>query len=244
MAGTASGEAPTTVRATVATACRILAHRRLAEGTLGHVSVRVDEDRCLVRCRGPAERGLGATAPEDIRLVDLDGELVGEPGGWQPPKELPIHTETYRHRPEVTAVVHAHPRSALLCGLARLVPRGVFGAYNIPAMRLALAGVPVYERPVLVTRPALAAELVAAMGDRTVCIMRGHGITVVGPSVEAATVTAVNLDTLLQVTVDLAMLGAEAPQVDGADLAELPDLGSRFNDQLAWSALVYDLEHG
>ena len=45
-------------RATVATACRILALHGLVSGVLGHVSVRVGEDRLLVRCRGPRERGL------------------------------------------------------------------------------------------------------------------------------------------------------------------------------------------
>ena len=41
-------------RELVATACRVLAHRGLAPGVLGHVSLRVAPDRLLVRCRGPA----------------------------------------------------------------------------------------------------------------------------------------------------------------------------------------------
>lgn len=232
------------VRSAVASACRILAHRGLVTGTLGHVSGRVGPDRMVIRCRGPREEGLAGTRSEDVRRADLDGCLAGGDEGWSAPKEYPIHTELYRARPDVGAVVHAHPMSALLCGLAGLQPRPVFGAYNIPAMRMALDGVPVYLRPVLITRPPLAHEMLAAMGNRQVCLLRGHGITVAAPTVEAATVAAINLDQLLSVTLSLAQLGAEPPNIEDRDLAELPDLGSGFNDRLAWSALVAEERGG
>ena len=76
------------------------------------------------------------------------------------------------------------------------------------------------------------------MAGHDVCILLGHGITVVGPTVEAATVAAVNLDDLLSVTVALAQLGAAPEPVPAADLAELPDLGPHLNATLAWNALV------
>ena len=46
------------LRRRIAIACRILAHAGLAEGVLGHVSVKIDGDTILVRARGPAETGL------------------------------------------------------------------------------------------------------------------------------------------------------------------------------------------
>ena len=45
------------LRRDVAVACRVLAFAGLAADVLGHVSVRVGEDRLLVRCRGPQESG-------------------------------------------------------------------------------------------------------------------------------------------------------------------------------------------
>jgi ribulose-5-phosphate 4-epimerase/fuculose-1-phosphate aldolase len=170
--------------------------------------------------------------------VGFDGHGVDGESGWSPPNELPIHAEIYRSRPEVQAVVHAHPPAALLCGLAGLRPRAVFGAYNIPAMRIALEGVPVYTRPVLITRAELAGEMLRAMEGRNVCLLAGHGITTVGDSVEQATVRAVNLNVAVSVTVELAKLGASPPTVSPEDLEELPDLGSGFNDRLAWRALA------
>mgnify|MGYP000748867281 CR=1 FL=1 len=54
-------------------------------------------------------------------------------------------------------------------------------------------------------------------------------------------VRTVDLDVLLDVTVRLKELGAEPEKLSAEDLAELPDLGSAFNDQLAWRALVAEL---
>jgi ribulose-5-phosphate 4-epimerase/fuculose-1-phosphate aldolase len=230
------------LRDKVATACRVLGRRGLVDGVLGHVSARVDDERLLVRCRGPEERGVARTQAHAIRLVDFDGNHA-EPGSepWQVPKELPIHTRLLQRRPDINAVVHAHPKSVLLCGLAAIDLRPVFGAYNIPAMRLAAAGVPVYPRPVLISRSELADQMLDVMGDRRVCLLRGHGITVAGASVEQAVSTAVDFDDLCSVSVALAQLGARPPTVSDDDLAELPDLGDAFNDVLHWRSLVAEL---
>jgi len=173
-----------------------------------------------------------------VQVVDFDGEGDGLPDGWAIPKDLPIHGELYRRRPQVASVVHAHTPAALVAGLAELELRPVFGSFNIPALHMARAGIPVFPRSVLVTRPDLAAQLVECMGERNVCLMRGHGITVTGASVAGATVTALNFDTLARVTRDLALLGARPPEVPEEDVAELPDLGEAFNTEAVWRHLV------
>ncbi|MGH3366823.1 MAG: class II aldolase/adducin family protein [Nocardioidaceae bacterium] len=239
--GDISGTDLASARRTVALGCRVLAHRGLAEDVLGHVSVRVGEEEMLVRCRGPRESGLLFTTEDDVRRVDLEGrgELVGE---YAVPNELPIHAELLRARPEVNAVVHAHPPSVLVAALAELPLRPVFGAYNIPAMRLAAAGVPVYSRAVLIRRADLAREMVAAMGDSAVCVLRGHGVTTIGESVEQAVVRALNLDVLARVTLDLARLDRPVSDMSSDDLAELPDLGGAFNDLAVWRHQVARLD--
>jgi ribulose-5-phosphate 4-epimerase/fuculose-1-phosphate aldolase len=208
---------------------------------LGHVSVRIGENALLVRGRGRQERGVARTEAANVRLVGLDGRQLEPEEGWAPPAELPIHTAILRRRPDCAAVVHAHPPAAVICGLADLELRPVFGAYNIPALRLALDGVPVYPRPVLIRTDALADEMVAALGDRRVCLLRGHGIVAVGDTLQQATVAAVNLNELCALTLELARLGANPPGLSAADLAELPDLGGHFNDELVWRSLVADL---
>lgn len=222
------------LRTTVTLACRILAMEGLVEGTLGHVSVRTGDDRMLIRCRGAAERGLLFTEDADVRLTDFDGTLIDPDDGYKVPNELPIHGELLRARPDVNAVVHAHPPAVLVCGLAGLELRPIFGSYNIPAMRLALDGVPIYPRSVLIRRPELAHEMIAAMGERPVCMLKGHGITVTGDSVEQAVVRAMNLNALATATLAVAQAGGRAEEIPADDIAELPDLGSAFNDLAVW----------
>ena len=230
------------IRADIAAACRILAMEGLVEDILGHVSVRAGEDRMLIRGRGPAERGLAFTTAGDIRLVDFDGRGDDPDSGYTLPNELPIHGEVFKGRPRVNAVVHAHPRSVLLAGLAGLELRPIYGAYDIPGMRLALAGIPTYPRGVLIRNTALAAEMLAAMGEAEVCVLRGHGITVTGATLEQAVVRAVSLHKLAEVTVTLAGLGVTPAELPAADIAELPDLGSGFNDTTMWRHLRAKLD--
>jgi ribulose-5-phosphate 4-epimerase/fuculose-1-phosphate aldolase len=232
-------------RALVARACRILAARGLIEGILGHVSARAGEDAMLIRCRGRSDRGVLFTEPADVRLVDLDGNHLERSDGFDVPNESPIHGELLRARPEANSVIHAHPWSTLVSGIADLRLRPVFGAFNIPAMRMAADGVPVFPRSCLITRPELAAAMIEAMNGRDVCVLRGHGITVTGRSVQAAAVRALDLDTLARVTVRLAQAGVTEPdEISPDDMAELPDLGPAFNEERVWRHLVALEERG
>jgi 3,4-dihydroxyphthalate decarboxylase len=222
------------LREEIAESCRILAVEGLVDGILGHVSARVDDEHMLIRCRGPEEHGLLFSTADDVRLVDFDGQGSDLTDGYAVANELPIHGETMRARPDVGAVVHAHPPAVLACGIAELPLRPVFGAFNIPAMRMAHDGVPVYPRSVLIRRPDLAKEMLAAMGDRPVCLLRGHGITVTGANVRQAVVRALNLNALATVTLAVASTGRTAADIPPEDIAELPDLGSAFNDDAVW----------
>lgn len=223
-------------RGLVAEACRVLAARGLAEGYLGHVSLRIDDELLLVRCRGPQEKGLAWTTPEDIHLVTLDGEpgARGELEGWTPPNELPLHTEVLRVRPDVASVVHAHPPAVVAADLAGLGIRPVIGAFDMPGTKLAAGGVPVYSRGVLVRNRALAAEMVTALGDRPVVLLRGHGLTSVAVSVEQAVLQAISVDQIARLELTVVGAGGTLADLPDEDLAELPDLGGGFNHTTAW----------
>ena len=231
------------MRRCVAQACRILALQGLAEDVLGHVSVRTGAAGLLVRCRGPAERGLLFTTPADVHQVPLDGSPAVLPDGYAVPSELPIHTELLRRRPEVQAVVHAHPPSVITADLAGLALRPIVGAYNIPATRLALGGVPVYPRGVLIRRAELAAEMAAAMGDAPACVLRGHGVTTTGASVAQAVLSAINLESLARIMLGVARAGGQPTDLPDEDIAELPDLGATLNEQYLWQHHLARLEH-
>lgn len=226
-----------TLAETVAIACRILAATGLVEHVLGHVSVRTNDGDVLIRCRGPREAGLAATTADDIRRVPIDGPT--DTGDWSPPAELPIHTAILRARPDATAVVHAHPPAVVTMSLAGLPWLPIFGAYDIPAARMAADGIPVWPRACLVSTPALGAELAAFLGDRPAAVMRGHGLVSVagGPPEEAvarAVVQAVSVNVLATTTLAVVAAGGKPEPISDEDLALLPDLGAGFNVGTMW----------
>jgi ribulose-5-phosphate 4-epimerase/fuculose-1-phosphate aldolase len=223
----------------VALSCRILAMEGLVEGILGHVSARIAEsDEMLIRCRGEEERGVFFTSEEAIRRVNFDGQRSEREGRYEVPKELPIHGEIYKVRPDVGCVIHAHPPAALICGITKLDLRPIFGAFNIPAMRMALEGIPVFPRSVLINKPELAAAMIEVMGQKDICLLRGHGVTVTGRTVEEAAVRALDFNTLARVTLHVAQSGREANDIPPQDREALPDLGSTFNTTWVWRYYV------
>lgn len=225
----------------IATACQVMAECGLVEHVLGHISARVSPDELLVRCRGPHESGLAFTTADDIRLVSLDGP--DDLGAWTAPNELPIHTEVMRRRPEVTAVVHAHPPSVVAASLADVPILPIYGAYDIPGARLAAAGVPVWDRSVLVSTGELAGQLVTALGDAPVVVLRGHGLVSVADgepraAVARAVLQALAVDSLARLSLAVLAAGGTLRAIPDEDLAALPDLGGAFNVDTMWRHLV------
>ncbi|MFE1836401.1 class II aldolase/adducin family protein [Streptomyces sviceus] len=223
-------------RELVAHACRVMAGRGLADGILGHISLRIDDRRLLIRCRGPQERGLGYTTPDDVRLVDFDGAegAPGELDGYSPPNELPLHTELLRQRPEIDAVLHAHPPDVVAADLAGISIRPIVGAFDIPGTRLAAGGVPVHPRGVLIRNRRLADEMVRSMADRPVVVLRAHGVTSAAATVEQAVLQAISVDGLARLSLRIVSAGGTLLDLPDTDLAELPDLGAGFNTDTAW----------
>jgi ribulose-5-phosphate 4-epimerase/fuculose-1-phosphate aldolase len=243
----ARGEDPVAeLRQKVALSCRILAMVGIVGEINGHVSARVPgSEEMLLRCRGGDEYGLAYTTPAAIRRLRFDGRSEELAGQYEVPIEFPIHGETLRAHPEVGAVVHAHPPAILLCGLAGIPLRPVFGAYDPAAMGLALDAIPVYPRSVLISSPALAAEVVAVMAQREVCILRGHGVVVTGRTVEESTLRAIRLESLARVCWELARHGP-LPTLPAEELASFaalldPQRLAR-TDEYVWRYYVQRLE--
>ncbi|NML16037.1 class II aldolase/adducin family protein [Azohydromonas caseinilytica] len=181
----------------------ILFHQGIVDA-FGHVSVRHDQrpDRFLLaRNMAPAQ-----VAAEDIVEYDVaTGEAVAADAP-RPYLERYIHSEIYKARPDVMAVVHNHSPAVLPFGIVR-------GARLRPACHMCGflgEGPPVFEirdhagaaTDLLIRNRELGTALVRALGEERVVLMRGHGCTVVAPSlrlaVYRAVYTEVNAKLLLQ----------------------------------------------
>src|SRR5947207_13083726 len=72
----------------------------------GNISVRLGSDRLLMT---PASVSKGFMTPDMMVITDLDGRYISGPPGRKPSSEILMHLVAYKHRPDVQAVVHAHP---------------------------------------------------------------------------------------------------------------------------------------
>ena len=102
------------LREKVALGCRILAKLELVD-YLGHVSARIPgTELFLIRARGAEQGNQLNMTYQQVSLVDIDGKKIG--GDLKVPDETVLHTEVYRARPEVQAVVHTHQPLATIFG--------------------------------------------------------------------------------------------------------------------------------
>ena len=210
----------------VALSCRILAKLGMFKETTGHVSARLGSAHMLIRGRGPKETGLLFTKPSDVIVADLDGRNQDKKTGLKPPNEAVIHGEIYKARAHAVAVVHAHPPAVVLCSMAGIELRPIFGGYDPNSMRLALKGIPVYPRSLTLNTLEQVHAMQEIMGDGDICILRGHGLIVVGTSVEQATLTSIKLDALARMNLQAASLG-KVPSISPEDIAEFKDRAER-----------------
>ncbi len=190
------------LRERLALACRVLFAEGHEHYFFGHLSARATAgDGIWVK---PAGVGLEEAQAADMVLMDADGrKLEGERALHQ---EMPIHTEIYRSRPDVRAIVHTHPfhAAALTASGARLE---MISQDSLPFAE----GVRLYPSAELVMTAEQGQAVAAALGERRAVLMRNHGITVVGPSIEVATVWASELERSCRAQLAASQLGPLAP---------------------------------
>jgi L-ribulose-5-phosphate 4-epimerase len=215
--GRSGGAAETQLRELVATAGRILYQQGLTD-YLGHCSARVPgTDRVVIKPKhSTTVRSPGELGPGDMIVIDLDGNLVE--GSDAPPAECFIHTEIYRARPDVQAVVHTHQRAATLLGVvgADLLP-----VLHVPAVLTDGGTMPTWPCPLLVTDCELGRQLAAELGTAGLCHLQGHGIVSVAADIRRATVTAIALEQLAEANLTILRTGLSPRVITQDELEEL-----------------------
>ena len=168
---------------------RILYDQGVVDG-LGHVSVRHPSEPgvFLLSCnRAPA-----LVKREDIVCYDLDGNAVSETSE-RPYLERFIHSEIYRARPDVVAVVHSHSPSVIPFAITHKPLKPVFhmsgflGSGSAHFEIREAAG----NSDMLIRSPYLGEALAKSLGKHNCVLMRGHGSTVVGTSLEQVVYRAI-----------------------------------------------------
>jgi L-fuculose-phosphate aldolase len=188
----------TELREKVVLSCRMIGSRGVSKGSFGHVSARIPgTDSVLIKSKGPDEEALEFTTDRDVITLALDGQVLEAPAGLQAPAETAMHLAIYRARPEIMSVIHSHPLWVVLLTACDKPLVGMYGAFDgDAALRLLEEGLPTFQGSQTITDDVMAAEFLAVMGKRRACLLRGHGMTVAGTSVEDATATSLTVNEL------------------------------------------------
>lgn len=205
------------LRDKLATCTRIFAMQGLI-GLFGHVSAFDPQSRRVLMTPGMGVDKANLQG-SDLLVTDLSGKVLE--GTKRTPVEWPIHTALHGARTDALAVAHLHSPQATLFGIAKraFTPVTVQGC-------LLMEGVPLYAEARLVTTPERGQNLAATVGKKPAAFMRGHGIVVVGKSLER----------VLYATLALEDEAGKAAQA--AALGEIGTIGAEecraFSDESEW----------
>jgi L-fuculose-phosphate aldolase len=179
---------------------RCMYERGYISGTEGNLSTRLPEGRILITPSGVAK---GRLCVDDLVVTDSDGAVLS---GGRPSSEIQVHLAAYRLRPEVGAVIHAHPKAVVAHSLAgvslepAVIPETVLILGTIAAAA--------YEMP---GSSSLAAVMEEVLRGHEVIIMERHGTLTLGRDILQAYHRLESLEHTAQTLYMARTLGAVEP---------------------------------
>ena len=214
------------LRATLVKGCKIL-HRSGMDTMAGHLSVRLDTDRILIK---PRPVSWDRLTPADLIIMDMDGKRIdGGKADRTAVLEWPLHTEVYRSRPDIGSVLHAHPRDSTLFG--------GLGLHMEPLTRettLFTGRLPVHENEEcilcmgnIVTTAAMGQDVAAALAHHDALLLRYHGVLVATASIGQTCAMAYDLELAAKTMLTAAAIHPQ-PIIDPVKASAMMTTGARF----------------
>lgn len=206
------------LRAQIAACTRILNMDGLIDYS-GHISARLPGGQGLLIQSFDDSRA--EVAPDDLLVCDMDGRLLEGPPGKKPPREVHIHTQILRARPDVNAIGHFHPETATTFTL-------VEGRPLVPVKNHAarwMEGIPVHPDPGHINSPEAGRALAETLGACHAALIRAHGVVVTAENVPSLLVDSVHFEENAETLYRASALG----QVTGLSRAEMASFLQRFD---------------
>lgn len=204
-----------TRRRDVVNAARRMLINGLTHGTSGNVSARVAEGFLIT----PTGMPYNEMEPTDLVMMDLAGQTIR--GIRLPSSEWRIHRDLYEARPEIGAVVHAHPPfCATIASLRR----------DLPAVHymIAIAGGSTVRCAPYATfgTEELSINTLTALEGRKACLLANHGLVTVGRDLHDAMRVAEEIELVAEIY--WRSLSAGNPII--LDEAEMQRVVEKFKD--------------
>src|SRR6187549_2179586 len=187
------------LRADIVEAGRRMDARGYVASNDGNISTRLDESRILTT---PKSVSKGYMTPDMMVIVDYEGRKLA--GDRNASSELPMHLEIYRNRPDVNAVVHAHPPTAT-----------GFATAGVPLTRAVLAevvttlgSIPIaeYGTPSTAELPAAVRKYIKAHDGM---LLANHGAVTCGKDVLTAYYKMETIEHFAKISLVARLLGRE-----------------------------------
>jgi L-fuculose-phosphate aldolase len=178
--------------------CRRLDDLRFTPGSAGNVSARAGGGVIYITPTGSV---LGEVRARELVRVTLDGAT---PPRGKPSSELNVHATFYRLRPDVGAVVHAHPPACVGFALAR-------HAFDRPTNFEIYVTMGIPQSVPFAPPGAAGKALEKAALEGDCFFLGGHGVITVGPTVEKALHRMENLENFALATLVARALGGAVP---------------------------------
>lgn len=197
--------------------CRRMYARGYISGSDGNVSIRLGPDRLLST---PSGINKGFLSPRDLIVTDMAGKKLQ--GDLKPTGELYLHLEAYKRRPDIGAVVHAHPPITIAFSIAgQKLPQCI-----LPEIVMIFGSIPMaaYATPCTEEGPRAIADLI---GDCDALIIERHGTLTVGDTVFTAYDRLEKIEHSAEVSAAARMLGPVKP-LPREEIAKLLELRERL----------------
>src|SRR5580693_2458346 len=173
--------------------------RRYTASNDGNVSVRLGAGRLLMTPKGVCK---GFMTPDMMCITDLDGQKLQ--GDRDPSSEMLMHLEVYRQRPDVHAVVHAHPPTATGFAVAGIpLDRAV-----LAEVLTTLGSIPIaaYATPSTAELPLAVRKFIKAHDGM---LLANHGALTVGADLFSAYYKMETIEHFATISLVARMLGRE-----------------------------------
>lgn len=203
-----------TLRQSIIDACLEMNQTGINQGTSGNISVRVEGGMLIT------PSGIDYRYMTKDQLVFLRLDQAPSPTGPKPSSEWRFHRDILAAKPEVQAVVHAHPVYCTALAMNRMeIPAchymvAAFGGNTVPVADYALFGTDALSRSVLRT-----------LDKRSGCLMANHGALVTGDSLARAMWRMVELETLAKGYITSLNIGSPTLLTD----AEMEEVETAFH---------------
>ena len=188
--------------------------RGYAAANDGNISWKVAENTLLMTPSGVSK---GRMTPDMLLLTDMEGRVLD--GDRHPTSEIKMHLEVYRRRPDVSAVVHAHPPVATAFAVCR---EGLETPY-LAELVVGLGSVPCTPGFAMLSTEEVAESIVPYLDGHCAVLLANHGALAWGSDLWAAFDRLETVEHTAKIVMNARLLGGAVPLTE-AETARLKEL--------------------